>query len=181
MRALKDGKEVNVNLRFLVNKNILLKWINSFNIKLFSIKKIEKVYLVETHMREKKKTSKQLCREKKCNFRKRYYSVQINKGYQKRHFHINLNKFWLFKTIVMICHYFKYMGVGWWSGRSPGKGNGNPLQYSGLENPHGQRSLVGYSPWGPRESDMTKWLSSAAEANTWENKTHGNTKTKAER
>ena len=40
---------------------------------------------------------------------------------------------------------------GW--GRSPGEGNGNPLQYSGLENPHGQRSLVGYSPWGRRESD----------------------------
>ena len=34
------------------------------------------------------------------------------------------------------------------SGRSPGEGNGNPLQYSCLENPHGQRSLVGYSPWG---------------------------------
>ena len=34
------------------------------------------------------------------------------------------------------------------SGRSPAKGNGNPLQYSCLENPHGQRSLVGYSPWG---------------------------------
>ena len=31
-------------------------------------------------------------------------------------------------------------------GRSPGVGNGNPLQYSGPENPHGQRSLVGYSP-----------------------------------
>ena len=30
-------------------------------------------------------------------------------------------------------------------GRSPGEGHGNPLQYSGLENPHGQRSLVGYS------------------------------------
>jgi len=28
------------------------------------------------------------------------------------------------------------------SGRSPGEGNGNPLQYSCLEN--GQRSLVGY-------------------------------------
>ena len=27
-------------------------------------------------------------------------------------------------------------------GRSPGRGNGNPLQYSCLENPHGQRSLV---------------------------------------
>ena len=22
--------------------------------------------------------------------------------------------------------------------------------------PHGQRSLVGYSPWGPKESDMTE-------------------------
>ena len=33
-------------------------------------------------------------------------------------------------------------------GRSPGGGHGNPLQYSCLENPHGQRSLAGYSPWG---------------------------------
>ena len=40
--------------------------------------------------------------------------------------------------------------------RSPGEGNGNPLQYSCLENPHGQRSLVGYSPWGRKESDMTE-------------------------
>ena len=31
-------------------------------------------------------------------------------------------------------------------GRSPGGGYGNPLQYSFLENPHGQRSLVDYSP-----------------------------------
>ena len=31
-------------------------------------------------------------------------------------------------------------------GRSPGGGNGNPLQYSCLENPHGQRSLMGYTP-----------------------------------
>ena len=28
-------------------------------------------------------------------------------------------------------------------GRFPGGGHGNPLQYSYLENPHGQRSLVG--------------------------------------
>ena len=39
-------------------------------------------------------------------------------------------------------------------GRYPGGGHGNPLQYSCLENPHGQRSLVGYSPWGRKESDM---------------------------
>ena len=32
-------------------------------------------------------------------------------------------------------------------GRSPGGGHGNPLQYSCLENPHGQKSLVSYSPW----------------------------------
>ena len=25
-----------------------------------------------------------------------------------------------------------------------------------LENPHGQGSLAGYSPWGHRESDMTE-------------------------
>ena len=47
------------------------------------------------------------------------------------------------------------------SGRSPGEGNGNPLQYSSLENPHGQRSLVGYSPWGRKEWDTTEWLSTA--------------------
>ena len=34
------------------------------------------------------------------------------------------------------------------SGRPPGEGNGTPLQYSFLENPNGQRSLVGCSPWG---------------------------------
>ena len=44
------------------------------------------------------------------------------------------------------------------SGRSPGKGNGNPLQYSCLEKSHGQRSLVGCSPWGHKESGMTERL-----------------------
>ena len=43
---------------------------------------------------------------------------------------------------------------GW--GRSPGGGHGNPLQYSCLENPHGQRSLAGCSPWGRKELDMTE-------------------------
>ena len=35
------------------------------------------------------------------------------------------------------------------SGRSPGEGNGNPPQYSCWKS-HGQRSLVGYSPWARR-------------------------------
>ena len=38
-------------------------------------------------------------------------------------------------------------------------GHGNPLQYSCLENPHGQRSLAGYSPWRHKELDTTEWLS----------------------
>ena len=41
-------------------------------------------------------------------------------------------------------------------GRCPGRGHGNPLQCSCLENPHGQRSLVGCSPWGAKELDTTE-------------------------
>ena len=48
-------------------------------------------------------------------------------------------------------------------GRSPGEGHGNPFQYSCLENPHGQKSLAGYSPWGHKESDTTEQLSTAPE------------------
>ena len=44
-------------------------------------------------------------------------------------------------------------------GRTPGGGHGNPLQYSCLENPHGQKSLAIYSPWGHKESDTTERLS----------------------
>ena len=44
------------------------------------------------------------------------------------------------------------------SAGSPAEGHGNPLQYSCLENPHGQRSLAGYSPWSHQESDMTEYL-----------------------
>ena len=46
---------------------------------------------------------------------------------------------------------------GW--GRSPGEGHGSPLQYSCLENPEQedrQKNLLGYSPWGHKELDMTE-------------------------
>ena len=39
------------------------------------------------------------------------------------------------------------------SGRSPGEGNGNPLLPGKC---HGRRRLVGYSPWGSKESDTTE-------------------------
>ena len=43
-------------------------------------------------------------------------------------------------------------------GKSSGGGHGHPLQYSYLENPHGQRSLEGYSSWIPEDSDTTERL-----------------------
>ena len=42
------------------------------------------------------------------------------------------------------------------SARSAGGGNVNPLQYSCLENPMDRGPLVGYSPWGFKELDMTE-------------------------
>ena len=41
-------------------------------------------------------------------------------------------------------------------------GYGNQLQCSCLENPHGQRSLAGYSPWACKKSNMTERLSTEA-------------------
>ena len=41
------------------------------------------------------------------------------------------------------------------SGRFPGGGNGNPTPVFLRGKFHGQRSLVGYSLWGCKESDMT--------------------------
>ena len=35
------------------------------------------------------------------------------------------------------------------------------IQYTCLQNPHGQTILAGYSPWGHTESDTTEWLSTA--------------------
>ena len=45
------------------------------------------------------------------------------------------------------------------SGRSPGGGHGNPLQYSCPGNFHGQKCLVGHSSWGHKEADTTEQLS----------------------
>ena len=50
------------------------------------------------------------------------------------------------------------MGLIPGSQRSSGGANDNPLQYSCLKNPHGQRSLAG-SLWGRKELGMTERLS----------------------
>ena len=52
------------------------------------------------------------------------------------------------------------------SGRSPGEGNGNPLQPVFLPGKScGQRSLVGYSHGVAEELDRTEWLSNNKEIN----------------
>ena len=43
-----------------------------------------------------------------------------------------------------------------WVGKIPWRRKWQPAAYSCLENPHGQRSLVGYSPRGRKESNTTK-------------------------
>ena len=43
-------------------------------------------------------------------------------------------------------------------GRSPGEGNGNPLQRSCLTHPMDWGAWLGYSPWGCKESDTTERL-----------------------
>ena len=50
----------------------------------------------------------------------------------------------------------EYLGSIPGFGGSHGRGHGNQLQYSSLENPHGQRSWAGYSSWGHKESDKTE-------------------------
>ena len=49
--------------------------------------------------------------------------------------------------------------LGW--ERYPAGGHGNALQYSSLENPHGQKYLVGYNPRGGKESYRAEQLSTA--------------------
>ena len=52
------------------------------------------------------------------------------------------------------------------SGRSPGDGDGNPFQYSCLENPMDKRSLTGYTPWVTKSQTQLKTLS-AVSAHTY--------------
>ena len=56
----------------------------------------------------------------------------------------------------MFCHpHARHLAI---SRDISGDGNGNPLQYSCLENPMGRGALVGCSPWDQEESDTTERL-----------------------
>ena len=61
------------------------------------------------------------------------------------------------KNLPTIARDKRDMGLIPGSGRFPGEGNGNPLQYSCLEKTgHGQRSLAVYGPWVRKELGMTE-------------------------
>ena len=67
------------------------------------------------------------------------------------------------------------------SGRTPGRVCGNPLQYSCLQNPHRQWSLVGYSACSSKEFDLTEQLSTHTQTkslNIWHHQ-YGNLSTGA--
>ena len=68
----------------------------------------------------------------------------------------------------LVIHMIKESACNAWDlGSTPGLGrslegeHSNPLQNSCLENPHGQRCLEAYSPWGHRESGTAEQLSTA--------------------
>ena len=66
------------------------------------------------------------------------------------------------------------------SGRFPGEGNGNQVQYSCLENSLDRRYLMGYSPWGMKQSYMTEILGACTHTHTHTH-THIHTHTHTQR
>ena len=64
----------------------------------------------------------------------------------------------MYGVVVKLLELANDLGLICGLGRSPGRGHSNSQQYSCLENPHGQRNLAGYSPWDPKELDMTERL-----------------------
>ena len=71
-----------------------------------------------------------------------------------------LGKFWASPVaqhwrICQQCRIHRRYGFDSWIRKIPWRRAWQP-QYSCLENPHGQRSLMGYSPGGSKESDATE-------------------------
>ena len=56
------------------------------------------------------------------------------------------------------CRRLKRWGLSPWVGKIPWRRAWQPTPVVLPGESHGQRSLVGYSPWGHKELDMTEWL-----------------------
>ena len=57
-----------------------------------------------------------------------------------------------------ICLQCRRLGFDPWVGKIPWRREWQPTPVLLPGESHGQRSLVGYSPWGHKESDMTERL-----------------------
>ena len=68
----------------------------------------------------------------------------------------NAKKEGLIRLSFWVCKWWRWQYVT--PKGNSGEGKGYPLQDSGLENPHGQSSLAGYSPRGRKEPDTTEQL-----------------------
>ena len=111
---------------------------------------------VTNHCVQVKKTIQYVCRELSWTER-----MQLNwKCYWFLWFHIGLGRLswwhrWSKNPSAMLETWIQVPGLG----RSPGEGNGwlpTPVFFPGEF--HGQRSLLGYSPWGHNELDRTVGL-----------------------
>ena len=63
------------------------------------------------------------------------------------------------KRICLRCRRCKRWGLHPWVEKIPWRREWQPIPVFLPGESHGQRSLVGYSPWGHKESDTTEWLS----------------------
>jgi len=64
------------------------------------------------------------------------------------------------KKLACQCRRHKRCRFNPWSDKICGEGNGNPLRYFCLENSMDRWALVGYNPWGCKESDTTEHIHS---------------------
>ena len=64
------------------------------------------------------------------------------------------------------CRRHKRRGFDPWDGKIPWRRAWQPAPVFLPGESHGQRSLVGYSPWGCKESDTTEWLSAHTHTHT---------------
>ena len=63
------------------------------------------------------------------------------------------------KELACQCRRCNRHGLDPWVGKIPQRRKRQPTPVLLPGKSHGQRSSVGYSPWGPKESETTQWLS----------------------
>ena len=67
------------------------------------------------------------------------------------------------KESICQCRRHRRLEFHPWVKKSPWRREWLPTSVFLPGKSHGQRSLVGYSPWGQRDSDTTKWLTQKAD------------------